>query len=162
MVFDPERIKDLSDGLMDDIIDGPGLMVKRWARGKDQGAAHGRHFHYPDMSEMKRSFSYNENQLAFFFQRDIGGPDQKVFIIRMSNSGEGSYRTWNDDHSVRQKGTACRGGGHVLIVVTAGRQSGNFRRPESRLDFDILFPDSEMIRWVSTSISRSCSSILIP
>ena len=80
-VFDAEIVKDLPNGLIDDVFDGLGLMIKGWHRREDVGAHVRRHGHESEMPLVKRGLPDQEGQFAFFFECDIGGPDQEVFCI---------------------------------------------------------------------------------
>ena len=64
-------IKDLSDGLIDDVLDSLGFMVKRGHRRQNMGSHVGRLGHEPQMPFVQRCFPYDQDQFALFLQRNI-------------------------------------------------------------------------------------------
>jgi len=66
-MLDLKIIKYLSNGLVNDIVDGLGLVIKGGYRGKEMGAHVGGHGHQPEMPFMKRGFPDHENQFSLFF-----------------------------------------------------------------------------------------------
>jgi hypothetical protein len=60
-------IKNLSNGLVNDVIDGLRLVIKGGYRGKEVGAHVGGHGHQPEMPFMKRGLPDHEDQFSLLF-----------------------------------------------------------------------------------------------
>ena len=78
MVLDLELVKHLTDGLIDDIHDRLWLMIEG-RRGGQNDASHFRDGrHVPQVTEMKRSFAWNDDEFATLLEGDVCRAGQEI------------------------------------------------------------------------------------
>jgi len=103
-MIDIEEVKDLSDGMVDKIINRLGAKVES-RHGREQNGTHPACLeHELDVALVERGFPDHQNELPPLFQGYIGCPGQEVVIIGMGNSGKRFNGTGNDHHPIGLEG----------------------------------------------------------
>jgi hypothetical protein len=136
-VLDAEVVEDLADGLIDNVFDGLGLMVKGGHRWQNVGSHIGGQAHQPQMAFVQRRFPDDQNQLALLFQGHIGSPHQQVFVVRVGDARQGFDGAGNHHHALGEKRSAGYRSGEVLGVIDEIGHGRHLARRIGSLDLDV-------------------------
>jgi hypothetical protein len=98
MVVDPKEVKDLSNGMVDEIVNGLWVKIEGRDRRKQDGPHPACPNHQFKVTLMEWSFTNTKNKFSFFLQCHIGRSDQEILIIGVCNSGKASNGTGDDHH----------------------------------------------------------------
>ena len=137
---DSKIIKYLSNCLINNILNGFRLMIKRRHRRKDVGAHVSSHGHKPQMSFVEWRFSYHKNQFSLFLQGHIRRSYEEIVVIWVGNSGQCLDRARNHSHAFGEERSTWKTGTQIIVVINAGGHGCYFIGIINCFDLYIFFP----------------------
>jgi len=118
------------DDCIHQILNRPGMRVKRWIGGQDACSRKHQEFHVLEVNEAEWGFAWNENQFLLFLERDVRATQQHVVAIAVGDAPHRAHGAGNHDHHIRGIGPAGEGRVHALEIVSfhAGGEAQTVRK----------------------------------
>ena len=117
IMFDLELVEHLADCLIDKIHDRLWAMVERGHRRKDHASHFRDRYHVPQVTQVKRRFPRNQDQLTALLEGHVGRPGQQVVPERQGDLSQALHRARNDCHAFHLERAAGDGGRQIAWVV---------------------------------------------
>jgi hypothetical protein len=139
-----------------------GTRVERRHRRHHQRAGPGHPQHVLEVDHRQRRLAGQQQQLPPLLESHVGGAVDEVLGDAVGDRRQRLHAAEGDDHPVGQERTAGRRRAEIVLVVDLVGQL------QHRVGIAVGFRDDRrrvqwlMIRWVSTGVSRSTSSNLMP
>lgn len=121
-----EEVEHAVHAEIDDIHNGLGLMIEAGDGRGDDGSHFGELGHGAEVAEVEGGFADEEDELAAFFQGDVGGADEEIGADAMGDGGHGMDGAGSDDHGFGEEGTAGEAAADILDGVVTVGQSADF------------------------------------
>jgi hypothetical protein len=110
-------IEHAGDDCVGNFFDGLGLRIESGIGRHDGSAGEEEKFHVFYLNEVQRSFAREEDEFLFFFKHDIGGAEEDIFAIAVSDAAEGAHTARNYNHSVARIRATGEGRVHAFDAV---------------------------------------------
>jgi len=106
-----------SDHRIHDLFDRFRVSIEKGISRQNGGSGQQEEFEVFDVDQIQRGLARHENQLPFFFQHHIRGPQQHIFAITMCDAPNRTHSTRYHHHCVGWVGAAGKGCVHALQAV---------------------------------------------
>ena len=121
-----EEVEDPPDGVIDEVVDRAGLVVKGGDGRRDDRPHAAQRQHMLEVDVVERRLARQQHKPPPLLERDVGRAGNEGFPVSQADCGQRLHAAGGDDHAVMPEGPARDRGALVVAMVDDGRERADF------------------------------------